>query len=401
VKIVVVNICGALNSGDHTQLVAFLKIVKEAYPNATVTCVHRNPEIHRDMFPGVQWLETLGTSHSLAPWARRLGNLRGLVPALLRCPVLLPRAQRETYASLRGADIIIAHPGGYFGNPGPHLYASLLHMTLSRRGKLLAFSQSIGPFRSRCAKICVHHVLSRAACLTVREPCTYEYVTGEMGFQEKTVRLMPDVAFFQRDSDEHGAKDVLQHLGVGESEAIAATTFWPSPRLGVPYERYFGILGKAANRLYEDYGIRTIALRQIGTAEGIEGDAYLLGKAEPYFGQAGRMAYDYYPPEVIRGIVRLCRVTYGTRMHANVFSLAQGVPTVAISYNHKTNGIMRMCGQERFVVDLRHLTLESLLRPLTEALAEEASIRRELKKCVEGFQTYRRDMIDLMQACVI
>jgi len=399
VNIVVVNICGALNSGDHTQLVALLKVINEAYPQARVTCVHRNPELHAEILPQFQWVESLGTSHSMGRIARRLGNMERLLPAFLRLPGLLPPAQKATYTALRGADLVVACAGGYLGDPGPHVYTALLHLTLSRHGRLFVFPQSIGPMHSLLAKHLTAKVLRRAKFLLVREPCTYDYVTQEMGFDREKVRLFPDMAFYERDVDADGAQAVLQKLGLRADERIAATTLWPSSRLGVPESRYFQILGAAARTLLKDHGIRTVVLRQAGDAEGIEGDTHLLHQAAPYFGDAAVMAYDYHAPAVLRGIVRTSQVTYGTRMHGNVFSLAQCVPTVAISYNHKTEGIMQMCGQGRFIIKLQELQLPFLLDRLQEALQDQVAIRLSLREYVAGFQQRREELVELLRRC--
>lgn len=398
-RIVVVNICGALNSGDHTQLVSLLKVIQEAHPQAHITCVHRNPDLHAEILPQVRWVESLGTAHNMGKVARRLGNLRGLLPAFLRLPSLLPKAQAETYAALQEADLVVACAGGYLGDPGPHVYTALLHMTLSRNGRLFVLPQSIGPMHSRLARRLTTHVLRRAPILCVREPCTQAYATEKMGFPQEKVRLFPDMAFYERDVDDTDAQMTLEKLGITSSERIAATTLWPSSRLGVPEERYFEILAGAAKTLLKDHSIRTVVLRQAGDAEGIEGDGYLLRQAAPHFGDAAVMAHDYHAPAVLRGIVRRCQVTYGTRMHGNVFSLAQCVPTVAISYNHKTDGIMRMCGQERFIISLRKLDLAALLRLLQEALRDQAAIRQSLQECMAGFQKRRAELVELLRYC--
>ncbi len=398
-NIVIVNIAGALNSGDHTQTAAFLKVVREAFPDADIACVHRNPDLHREIFPEYKWLETLGTSHIMSRICRRTANAARLLPSFLRCPHLLPRAQRETYAALRSADVIVAHPGGYMQRGGPQLCTALLHMTLSRKGKLIIGPQTIGPLRSKVAKMLTTRVLRRAACFCVREPCTLEYVTKELDLNESDVHLFPDLAFFERSIDQEGASQALRSLGILEKEPIAATTFYPSSRLGVSEEHYFQIIGDASKHLYKNYGIRTVGICQDMTAKGSPGDGDLLKRAAPFFGESSVMAYECYPPEINRGIVSRCQVTYGTRMHGNIYSLAQHVPAVAISYNHKTNGIMRMCGLEKYVIDLRDLELTSLKRLLDDALANRETIRQDLQSIVSGFLDRRVWLIDLMRNC--
>ncbi len=398
-NIIIVNIAGTLNSGDHTQTVAFLKVVRKAFPEAEITCVHRNPEIHKEIFPDYNWIETIGTCHYTSRFKRRIVNISRLLPSVLRIPLLLPSKQKKTYRALRSADVIIAHPGGYMQRNGPALYTALLHMTLSKKAGLIIGPQTIGPFKSKIAEILVTKVLHRADCLCVREPCTFEYLTEQLGFNKKDIHLFPDLAFFERSIDNETAQKVLRQLGISEGEKIAATTFWPSSHLGVPEEHYFEVLGKAAKYLQKQYGIRTIALRQDMTAMGSQGDDYLLRKAAPFFGDSAIMAYDFYPPEVNRGIVSHCQITYGTRMHGNIYSLTQSVPAIAISYNNKTKGIMRMCGMEKYVIDLTTLNEESLINCLNDALANRELICQDLNKLLLEFQEKRSMLIQVFQNC--
>ena len=399
-NLVVVNIAGALNSGDHTQTSAFLKVVREAFPDAKITCVHRNPDIQQEIFPDCEWVETLGTSHTLSRICRRIANASRLAPSFLRCPRLLPRAQRETYAALRSADIIVAHPGGYMQCNGPALYTALLHMTLSKKAKLIVGPQTIGPMKSKVAEMLVTSVLRNSACLCVRELCTYEYVTKHLGFNKANVHLFPDLAFFETQTDQRAAIQTLRSLGIRKDESIAATTFVTSSRYGVPEERYFHIVGEASKYLHRKYSIRTVCIRHNMSAMGCPGDDHLLKRAAPYFGESAVMAHEFYAPEVNRGIISRCAFTYGTRMHGNIHSLAQCIPAVAISYNHKTNGIMRMCGLEKYVISLSDLEVSRLTYLIDDVIANREALRQTLAKVISDFRGQRPHLIDLLRNSV-
>jgi colanic acid/amylovoran biosynthesis protein len=84
-------------------------------------------------------------------------------------------------------------------------------------------------------------------------------------------------------------------------------------------------------------------------------------------------------PEEIKAIIARCAAFVGTRMHANIAALSSHVPTVAISYSHKTPGIMRACGVERLALPVERLTEAQL----SELLAEVYSRRNELSANLE------------------
>jgi colanic acid/amylovoran biosynthesis protein len=283
---------------------------------------------------------------------------------------------------------------------GPQLYTALLHMTLSKKAKLIVGPQTIGPLNSKIAQMLVAGVLRNAVCLCVREPCTFEYVIKHLGFSKSDVHLFPDLAFFETTTDQDGAIHALRSLGIRDNETIAVTTFLESNRFGVPEQLYFEVLGKASKYLHSKYGIRTVGIRQNMSAMGSPGDDDVLKRAAPYFGESAVMAYEFYPPEINRGIVSRCKITYGTRMHGNVYSLAQYVPAVAISYNHKTNGIMRMCGLEKYVVDLYRLESSRLIYLLDDLIANRETVRQTLVKVIDEFKAQRPFLIDLLRNSV-
>ena len=55
----------------------------------------------------------------------------------------------------------------------------------------------------------------------------------------------------------------------------------------------------------------------------------------------------------------------GTRFHSVIFALTAGVPCIGIAYEHKTRGIMRELGLERWVIDIEAVTADDLI-PLVE-----------------------------------
>ncbi len=400
-KIVVVGICGALNSGDHTQLNSLLAVLQDAFPSARVACIHRNPDLHAGIFPQCDWMEQIGTCHTFNMSKRRAINVYRLLAALAGVSKALPVCQQNTYQALRDADLVVACPGGYLEDSSPAILTNLAHLLIPKSDHCTWFvaPQSIGPFHHRIMMHYTAKFLGRASAICIREPCSLAYVTEQMHLPAERVHLYPDMAFFDRTTDEIVAAQVLHSLGIKDDEPLAGMTLWPVGQRGGSESDYFRCLSDVADRVYATYGLRTVILRQVGDADGVKGDGELLKRAAAVFGRGGVFSYDYHTPEVLRAIIARCTVFYGTRMHGNIFALGQRIPTVAISYHPKTEGIMRMCGQDEYVVRLADLEAARLSDLIALAIKNSGEICEQLAHVLRGFDAKRAELIALLRAC--
>ena len=91
-------------------------------------------------------------------------------------------------------------------------------------------------------------------------------------------------------------------------------------------------------------------------------DVYLLGS---------------YDDAEIKGIWARCDLFIGTRMHSNIFALGGGVPTIAVSYLHKTTGIMEGIGLEAWVIEIDKFTATDALK-LADRILRGKELTREI-----------------------
>ena len=99
---------------------------------------------------------------------------------------------------------------------------------------------------------------------------------------------------------------------------------------------------------------------------------------------------DYRPGE-IKGLIACCEAFVGCRMHANIAALDSGIPTLAISYSHKTKGIMAALGQGDRVIPLATLDGARLEAALERLLHDRAAYRRELAAALPELRCRAQD----------
>src|SRR5690606_10854849 len=67
-----------------------------------------------------------------------------------------------------------------------------------------------------------------------------------------------------------------------------------------------------------------------------------------------------YTPQEMKGIIGKCDLFIGARMHACIGALSMGVPTINISYHHKSREIMAMFGLEENVLSGQEVNYDNL-----------------------------------------
>ena len=58
-----------------------------------------------------------------------------------------------------------------------------------------------------------------------------------------------------------------------------------------------------------------------------------------------------YDQHQIKGVIGMCDFFIGSRMHACIAALSQGIPTVGVAYSRKFAGVFEMVGAEDWVID--------------------------------------------------
>jgi len=114
-----------------------------------------------------------------------------------------------------------------------------------------------------------------------------------------------------------------------------------------------------------------------------------------YEGQLGLLRGTYDSSE-LKYAIGLCDFFVGSRMHACIAAISQGVPAVSIAYSDKFAGVMQTIGLDSNVADARLLDELSVLKIVERAFSQRTSIRRGLlqvmpKVKASGLQLLQRD----------
>ncbi len=87
----------------------------------------------------------------------------------------------------------------------------------------------------------------------------------------------------------------------------------------------------------------------------------------------------------------------GTRMHSAIAALSQGIPTAAVAYSMKTQGVFATCGVADEVVDGRRTGSDEAVARLRDAFARKTEVRSVLQQTVPGVvEAARRQVRDAL-----
>jgi len=85
-------------------------------------------------------------------------------------------------------------------------------------------------------------------------------------------------------------------------------------------------------------------------------------------------------PSRIRSLCGRMTAFVGTRMHSNIYALSMCVPTLAVSYQPKTAGIMAQLGLADFVVPIEDMDFRRLRATFELLIDRQDQIRDSLRK---------------------
>ncbi len=89
------------------------------------------------------------------------------------------------------------------------------------------------------------------------------------------------------------------------------------------------------------------------------------------------------PPTELMKYIGSMDLFIGTRMHSNIFALIMNVPVIAIAYEHKTYGIMKMLNLGNWVLDIEEINEAEMISKIDELYNRRFEIREHLSRKVE------------------
>lgn len=296
--------------------------------------------------------------------------------------------QKSKLLDYHESDIIINSGGDTLS--GEYGFASLGSLINIIYGLLLGkpvvlYSESLGYFRNPLLNCFAKLVLNRTKLILVRESISKEYLEKN-NIKNPYIYTTTDAAFLLEKADRCQIIEILNReniedvrkpiIGINPSGLISRFGKKNHIETEAEFIRIFSVI---VDNLIENLGATILFIPHVYTANSddrvISRRIYSKIKNK----KNAKLIEGEYSPQELKGIIGLCDLFIGARMHAVIASTSLSIPTIGIAYSHKMHGIIGITlDLEHYIIDISDLNYENLYMIINEAWNNKNAIRRDL-----------------------
>jgi len=432
-KIVLINSDGEYkkmesNKGAEAVIVSSLKILRHFFPDAEyVSTIQLSEDLCKSL--NCNMIHNKTYSHkTYSPYTSLNSTsnlLRCIVWKMLKdyfhydFKVLINNKKLREY---HNADLII-HLGmdlysDDFGTRTVLEHSKDLFQAILLGNKVVIWAESVGPFKSKITQKLANITLNRVSLITLREEISKSYLE-EISVNKPPISITMDPAFLLDPIEKAQIKYILEENGITEiSKPLIGMSLSLSYMAGgmkksrsvalinktskifqyLMPEELFDILLKHG-RKSETYSSARLEYTKLMAGvldhliEELNVDVFLIPHLqhslvgekiihEMVLQQAKhkeriKLISSNCTAREVKGIIGQCDLFIGGRMHACIAALSQNIPTVALSYSYKFQGIAGMVGLEKYVCT--DITYDNVIEKVMSAWKFREEISSELK----------------------
>ncbi|MGF6712773.1 colanic acid/amylovoran biosynthesis protein [Luteibacter sp. W1I16] len=391
--------CG--NRGDCAILRGLLECLEEVLPESRIDITSRFPVSSEYLLGRPLLTDTLNSYYQEAG-KQRFGPLRSLllrrvVPRLLHGHLNrrwwtrwlpLPRRHRDYIESLKAYDLVIQVGGSFFVDLyGATQYDQVSCALLAGRPTYL-IGHSVGPFQQSFFRKVSQDVMARVDALALREEVSARHMQDSDIPQDK-VRWASDTAWLV-----HPGEPVT----VDTARATVAVTFRElapfDKRLGVTQAQYETAFAELLDAVIEA-GYRVAAFSTCTAIDGYPKDDRMIAlkvRARLRHPEACHVEMNELNDVELGQRLGACILTIGTRLHSAIISMNFGTPSVALNYEHKSEGIMKRLGVDDLAMPVPSLLDGSLRAKVLELLGDQ-TLRPRVAAAVAREKAFARESL--------
>lgn len=397
-KALILNTHSALNSGDLAIVLAQAKYLNERLPGIRLSLTSRTPGLDRTVYQprGINVIPALIPAPSIFDTSRQKfqQSLQNLLDIGAKT-----RLKRE----ILNSDFVISSGGGYFYSsrrigPGPMFLQNLSHVKLAYRLKkpVVFFPQSFGPIYNSLSVRMLSRLLNNEKALRVyaREKISKDFLERFLKVDTAKIELCPDMAFYLSREDVSGDDKIPLNL----PGPIVALTLrcWNFPeiesRIGKEKKSddYLQCLEETCRRMYDRWQCSFCVFPQVRGPGKFEDDRDISQKfwsrlqqfipeEKRKFLNPGQVVSPYW----LLNLLAQTDLLIATRFHSAILSLIAGTPTIAITYQPKSLGMMRLLNLERFSIDINNMDVERVMHLAEEIFGGSTEVKKKIVQEIE------------------
>ena len=399
-KITLINVHSSCNAGDEALTQVAIDQLREQFPESLVTLIMNDPTSHRGdeqtVLSFLSWINHPGGRPVVRfAWLVFLCLIPLITLRFFHNALYLPFSKdiQKSIKTLIDSDMIVGTPGGYFysyGKGRAFIYLSFTMAVAVLAGKpLYLLPQSYGPLQFARERALARWLLTRARVIMAREPVSLKFLES-MGVENPNTYVLPDMAFaFKGTSPASGADWLIgRRINPHTDRPLLGMTVidWGAQYRGFSnQEKYEEVMAAAIRHFVNEYNGKVFLFPQSWGPTPAEDDripSKRVADRVPELKSSIIFVDEPLAAGLLKSIYGHADIFIGTRMHSNIFAMTGYVPLIAIGYLHKTIGIARMAGIEKWVANIREIDKQDLNQILDQLWINRDNVHSQLEKMI-------------------
>lgn len=351
-------------------------------------------------------------------------GLASIIDCLRVCTLLIPGIRKVTYKLMpsdvkktidifKEADVVLVKGGGFLHSYGGlistyTIFFFLFHIifALSLKKKVLVMPNSFGPFKAPFTKKMIKSVLGKCHIVMARESISQETLANECGIDSL---LKPDLAFYLQKDVSIDWKKEFKKCKIDTSRKTVALTMRPYRFPGKEnaqelYEKY--VKNMASFIIWLDSkGYHPVLVEHTFAVSEHERDISCIRSVEKVINN--KCKYSVFENREInckelKTIYSHFDYIIGTRFHSIIFSIAELVPAIAITYGgNKGDGIMRDLNLSEYTISIHDVTLEELMSKFNKLVEDNVLVKQKLSDNMIYIKKQKMEIIEEIKKAVM
>jgi len=266
-------------------------------------------------------------------------------------------------------------------------------LVLFGRKKLVLLPQTYGPFKSKLSRSMAKYILKHAGPVFSRDREGLEYVKNLLNNSSESgkVRFVPDVAFVldarePRHLDIEPSADIRKRNSIVVGLNISGLLFnggYTRDNMFALNVNYGAIVYDIIDLFMKHEKVSVLLVPHVFTTKGhVESDQdaclAVYEALQDKYEKRVFIIHGKYDQGEIKHIIGMCDFFIGSRMHACIAALSQGIPAVGIAYSKKFTGVFDSIGLSDCVVDARSCEERETLEKTVSLFKRREQIRKHL-----------------------
>jgi colanic acid/amylovoran biosynthesis protein len=313
-----------------------------------------------------------------ASWRRALSRATPWIAALERADLVGDVRGGDSFSDIYGMQRFLI---GFF----------MAWTVLLVKGRMVQFPQTFGPFSNPIARLLARYLLKRSSVVIARDERSRKVAQSLMG-RNRNAWLSPDVAFSLETVQPEKIKLYPPFAGTPVRHVIGLNVNGLMSNGGYTRRNMFGLkldyrnmLPELVNALLKVHpGEIWLVPHTYGPPESVESDPEACRRLRDALSEESqrrvRIVAGEYDQHEIKGVIGCCDFFIGSRMHACIAALSQGIPCVGIAYSVKFQGVFESVGMNGWVVDGRNTANAEVVERVIELYSRRHEIRADLAR---------------------